>query len=112
MLANNHSNGILWITELSAPEGGDPGQDIDHHQAQWLVQAYQQLRSQLFIGVVFYETINPANSGGPVGSLLSTGPRTHPFFGILKQLIAQNNRDYDVLQLTETQVKNINKENP
>jgi len=46
MTANGHSDGLLWITGLSLPAETD--------QAPWLEQAYPMMKSQLYLGAVFY----------------------------------------------------------
>ncbi len=46
MTANGHSDGLLWITGLSLP--------AETEQAPWLEQAYPMMKSQLYLGAVFY----------------------------------------------------------
>jgi hypothetical protein len=50
MIANNHSDGLLWITGLSLP--------AETEQAPWLQQAYPIMKSQLYLGAVFYSQPN------------------------------------------------------
>ncbi len=46
MTANNHKDGLLWITGLSLPTGTP--------ETPWLEQAYPMMKSQLYLGAVFY----------------------------------------------------------
>lgn len=50
MTANNHSDGLLWITGLSLP--------AETEQTPWLEQAYPMMKSQLYLGAVFYSQPN------------------------------------------------------
>jgi len=119
MLANDHSSGILWMTQFSSPTGTIQESDLDYQtpdaQVRWLIQAYRQLRAQLFIGVVFYNKLNPSNPDLPqsIGeniSLIRSDFSQHPFYELLRKLVAQNNRNYDAsLSFKEPQVKRIHK---
>lgn len=46
MTANGHSDGLLWITGLSL--------SAETEQVPWLEQAYPMMKSQLYLGAVFY----------------------------------------------------------
>ena len=46
MTANSHSDGLLWITGLSL--------SAETEQVRWLEQAYPMMKSQLYLGAVFY----------------------------------------------------------
>ncbi len=46
MTANSHNDGLLWITCLSLP--------AETEQTPWLEQAYPMMKSQLYLGAVFY----------------------------------------------------------
>jgi hypothetical protein len=92
MLNYGRETDLIWLTSLQAPTG----QSYSGVQAQsdWLVQAYTQLRSQLYIGAAFYSHINPEQSGS---SDVSTGRALvisidcyHLFYNMLRELIAQN----------------------
>lgn len=101
MLANHHSQGILWITGFHWPSGQISPADVtlsgnQSDQNQWLIKAYQQLRSQLYIGTAFFETLNPpgderAAQAGNI-SLIGSGLSKHPFVASLMEITAQNNR--------------------
>jgi hypothetical protein len=63
MLENEHASGLIWITGFAWPEGisqanGRALINLDE-QARWLNQAYRLLRSQLYIGVAFFDQLNP-----------------------------------------------------
>ncbi len=101
MLANHHSQGILWITGFHWPSGHISPDDVAlsgnlSAQNKWLIKAYQQLRSQLYIGTAFFETLNPpgderAAQTGNI-SLIGSGLSLHPFVNSLMEITVQNNR--------------------
>ena len=102
MVANNHSDGVIWITDLSWPSGRIGAEDatINTPQAQslWLSQAYRQLRAQLYIGTVFIHRLNPPAEGQASPdesstSLIRANLNRHPFYNILGQLATQNLRE-------------------
>ena len=93
MIKNNHLTAKLWLTRLSFPaQIAQPNDAIyaqPQYQAQWLSQAYNQLRSQLAVGVCFLDSLNPApaTSGIPASQAILS---THPFYPTFKQMIQQN----------------------
>jgi hypothetical protein len=88
MVNNQHANGILWINHLLLPVtySGSAA-------SEWITQAYSQLRSQLYMGVVFYDSLNPPNPqkhpANPNALLLTEG-QYHPAYEILRAMIKQN----------------------
>lgn len=50
MLANDHRDGLLWITGLNQP--------TETQDKPWLGQAYQVMKSQLYMGAVFYPQVH------------------------------------------------------
>lgn len=46
MVANGHAEGLLWITDFIPPAQAQPGS--------WLTQGFAMMKSQLYLGVVFY----------------------------------------------------------
>jgi hypothetical protein len=101
MLANNHSQGILWVTGFHWPSNKIYPEDATYRdnlvkQNQWLIEAYRQLRSQLYVGVAFYETLNPPGNAmaAQIGNdnLIAQGATDHPFINSLMEIISQNNR--------------------
>lgn len=50
MTANGHNEGLLWITGLNLP--------VRAEEETWLKQAYQVMKSQLYLGAVFYSGWN------------------------------------------------------
>ncbi len=97
MVKYGHQKGLLWITGLSIPAKleDQPGMagSASQNQAAWLSQAYQQLRSQLYIGVAFLNQLNPPASG-LVGSacvpLILPSGDLHPIYRVLRDQIVQN----------------------
>jgi hypothetical protein len=64
--------------------------NLQQKQADWLAQAFNQLRSQLYIGVAFLDRINPdAGQAGSISLITPTGD-LHPAFRVLRDQIAQN----------------------
>ncbi len=105
MLENEHTNSLIWITSFSWPAGvsqGDGRSLINHDdEARWLNQAYRLLRSQLYIGVAFFDQLNPpssadrgantvARTGNGSSSLVFADASLHPACSVLTQLTAVN----------------------
>ncbi len=97
MVKYGHQKGLLWITGFSIPAKleDQPGMtgSTDQKQASWLSQAYQQLRSQLYIGVAFLNQLNPSAGGadGPTGvPLILPSGDLHPIYRVLRDQISQN----------------------
>jgi hypothetical protein len=97
MLQNKHETGLVWITQLQPPTGhiadADQAYQNRDNQANWLNQAYAQLKSQLYIGVAFLKGINPPAANGSSLSLIEAGGDYHPFYRSLRDLIAVNRAD-------------------
>jgi hypothetical protein len=99
MLDNGDAKGILWITSFTWNSGKNQLNDVSltnnlEAQSEWLAQAYQQLRSQLYIGVAFMTSLNSRGGDGENPNYVAlnfSGPNEHPFYSVLKDLIAQNN---------------------
>lgn len=96
MIENHHQSGLIWITQLSTPDGtinsGDRKYRKPQRQAEWLQQAIVQIRSQLYIGVVFSHQINPPGSGFrdfSSNSLILKPNSFHPYYSALKAMIQQ-----------------------
>ena len=111
MLSNNHPLGMVWITNFSWPSGRIQNSDASYlqqdNQANWLSQAYRQLRAQLYIGAAFYSPLNPGSMDTPA-SLIRADASHHPSFDLLGKLIAQNNQNLNAAyEFDEPQIKNI-----
>ena len=120
MVANQHSQGILWVTGFHWPSGKISPDDVSLRdnlasQNQWLIQAYRQLRSQLYLGVAFFDSLNPPGEAkaSQIGhiSLVREGSTKHPFFSALMEIIAQNNPQQNLpLPFNRPQNKHIFKD--
>lgn len=91
MLKNQQVEGILWVTGFSMPGDLISSDALGELQTQWLVDAYQLMRSQLYIGVAFYHSINPPeklSQNNACSSLVQPGAIRHSVFEILRRLIA------------------------
>ena len=65
MLQYQHTRGLIWVTNFSWPTSGtlNPAEPLTlpmtpAHQAQWVHQAFQLLRAQLFIGTAIFSSLN------------------------------------------------------
>src|SRR3972149_1217885 len=60
MLAYGHARGMVWVTNYHWP-ASLAGLSLSNSSAQirWLNQALQVMRSQLYLGVAFYDRLNP-----------------------------------------------------
>jgi hypothetical protein len=122
MLANHHENGILWITDLSWPDGTIASSDSTAQsveaQAVWMSQAFSQLRAQLYIGAAFLHRLNPpggksATAAENMASLIRANLSRHPFFELLGQMTAQNKQSTaQPLLFDQPQHKNFGKLRP
>jgi len=96
MIENNHSTGIVWITLINVPGGTINSQDRSNperqKQAEWLQKALTQVRSHLYMGVVFIHNINPPIATGSTftpDALILPEASYHPFYYALKASIHQ-----------------------
>ena len=107
MLSNHHSEGRIWITGFSMP--GEQPADINsasksmpskanpavNEQVRWFNQAMSLMKSQLYIGAVFYGCMNPTAKDIP-GKMDHTcfigvdnpNVKFHPAFQSLEQIIS------------------------
>lgn len=98
IVASGGEKEVLWITSFRSPSGKiqlpQAGQPNETNQTNWLIQAYTQLRSQLYIGVAFYQSLNPL-TGSTINnySLIQNDQQYHPFYAVLRDLINQNSPD-------------------
>lgn len=97
MRENRHENGMLWITQIVVPSGTINEQDnlyqTPQGQADWLTQAALQIRSQLYMGVSFFQNVNPNSSNSETAgssSLLMGNNTFHPFYQVLRSFSAQS----------------------
>ncbi len=104
MIENGHEGGTIWITGFSWPsdpadilvsENDDlnPSAPIAEIQGRWFAQAYQLVRSQLYIGAVLHSCLEGnANDFGESGAedclieISSNETSLHPAANILVQL--------------------------
>ncbi len=98
MLAAEHTNGLIWITLINAPDGTINTQDTQYNdlnqQAIWYQQALAQIRSQLYIGVVFIQHLNPASNSSTITAntpLILSNSQAHPFYNVLKAFFSSTN---------------------
>jgi hypothetical protein len=96
MLKNQHLNGLLWVTRVNLPSGSIRPEDAVYkdpsRQAEWLKKAHVQLRSQLYVGAVFLESVNTSDHSVGITSLIQANGTMHPFYALFKDMVYQNNR--------------------
>jgi hypothetical protein len=88
MSQNQATNGLLWLTKFGPPSGMNWDQ-----QREWLIQAYRQIRSQLYIGSVILNGLNVPNSSAEAAnsiSLIESSDSYHPFYALLRDMISAN----------------------
>lgn len=104
MIENGHEGGVIWITGFSWPsdppdvptpenDAVNPSAPNAETQARWFAQAYQLVRSQLYIGVVFHSCLEENTNGfsetRAEDCLIEISPNKtslHPAANILVQL--------------------------
>jgi hypothetical protein len=95
MLENNHTVGLIWVTQLCPPSGkintADQRYQDPQYQVSWLTQAYSLLRAQLYIGAAFYAALNPDPGVSNQGrAIIVDSNHYHLFYLKLRDLIAEN----------------------
>jgi hypothetical protein len=112
MIENQHISGLIWITAFTWPQQLNTAAThtakstfeaqgiLRDSQTQWFTQAYQMMKSQLYIGAAFYGCLNP-----PPGMLYedstdhclisgeSEQTGIHPAYASLMDLISLGNPD-------------------
>lgn len=87
MLKNKHTEGMLWITQLTPPSGNISAEDQMYQscqsQADWIIKSYTQIRSQLYISTAFLPALNPPSSSN---FILSNGINYHPLLSTLSRI--------------------------
>jgi hypothetical protein len=88
MLKYGHSNGLIWITGFAwTSTNMDTSEQI-----RWLIQALNLTKSQLYLGVAFFDRLNPATRAVDKYSnslILTDGASTHlhPALSTMGQVI-------------------------
>jgi hypothetical protein len=95
MLKFKHRDGLIWITSFAWPSGTIQRSDLNYQnpeeQARWLNQAYQILEAQLYMGVAFFQQLNPPDpteASPATASLISPDSNLHPAFKSLGSMIS------------------------
>lgn len=92
MRENSNESGTIWITSLSPYSDtiGFASEHVDRTaEAGWLLQAFTQIQTQLYIGAVFVDGLNKAASQSDTSLLLNESDY-HPFTWQLRALIRQD----------------------
>jgi hypothetical protein len=103
MLANQHDNGIIWVTGFAWQPGNLNQPDQQSH---WLQKAYLTMRPQLYIGVAFFRSLNATSSDT---NLITTDGKLHPAFDSLGILIASEDNTHTITQPIEITKYHSNK---
>jgi hypothetical protein len=106
MLKNKHENGLIWLTRVSAPDGSinrDEDESLGQ-QTVWLAQAFAQVKTQVYIGAAFYNSINNSPEDTSQSALLIGDHDFHPFYRVIENLIA--GEEQQILQAKRGSLKN------
>jgi hypothetical protein len=112
MLENQHTSGLIWITAFTWPPQLNSAAThtakstfeaqgmLQDSQSQWFTQAYQMMKSQLYIGAAFYGCLNPPTgilTGNSTDPCLISGENgqtgMHPAYASLMDMISLGNPD-------------------
>ena len=88
MLKYNHTNGLIWITDFTWPSSKVETSE----QTRWLIQAFPIMKSQLYLGVAFFDRLNPPDKPISMAShsliqKYDLNTHLHPAMGTLGQII-------------------------
>jgi hypothetical protein len=104
MLQAQHNNGLIWITGFVWSDQVD--QATVDEQIRWLNQAYHLMKSQLYIGVAFFDRLNPPELDTPPApkptSLIvidEQGTHLHPALAAIGQIITLNQTGHATYQV-------------
>jgi hypothetical protein len=104
MLQFDHANGLIWITGFSWPVQSETSSPDG--QIRWLNQAFQLMKSQLYIGVAFFDRLNPPADGEQATTAIQSliqkdaeGTHLHPALAALGQIITLNQTGYSSFQI-------------
>lgn len=118
MVESNHRNGTIWITHISSPSGKIEGSGSDvkeeERQVDWITQLYIQTRSQLYLGVIVGQSLNPEREGTSAGvsSLLQGAGMVHSLYPVLKEMISLNNAGSVTIKPARPKEGNFSKKRP
>lgn len=97
MLQYQHTRGLIWVTNFSWPISGtlNPADPLTlpltpAHQAQWVHQAFQLLRAQLFIGTAIFSSLNHELPSQNTPVLYQPGNNIHPASVTISQYAGGN----------------------
>jgi len=108
---------VIWITAFRAASGTiqTSGVNSANGQVQQNASLYQvmaQLRSQLYIGVAFYDSLNPLSMDAAQSALIPSDMQYHPYAGVFRELIGQNGGSTFVSRYGRSKGEGINKPRP
>jgi len=92
MTGAGQQSSMVWITAIRAPSGTiqtAKAHSNEPQQSTWIYQAYAQMRSQLYIGVAVYQSLNPVDPPSSAHSLV-TSEQYHPAAAVFRDLLSQN----------------------
>ena len=94
MLQNNHRTDLIWITGFSWPSQLASMEE----QASWVYDAYKLLKAQLYIGAVFFNSLNPSSPEelfyNPASLVLADGS-LHPAAIQLRRVSSTTGESFD-----------------
>lgn len=114
MIRAGQESGMLWITAIRAPSGTIQVAKADSNETQqrtWLYQTYAQMRSQLYIGVAVYQSLNPVDPAS-AGHALVTSENYQPAAAIFRDLLSQNGGGVLLPRYGRPKDEGLNKQKP
>lgn len=95
MVSAGQEKALLWITAFRAPSGTISSSVVNsavenEQQNVLLYQMMAQMRSQLYIGVAFYESLNPASNIPTRSALIPSDSQYHPFVAVFREIVSHN----------------------
>lgn len=106
MLQKGMDQNRIWITGFSWPKSISEMTG----QAQWLSDAFRQLKAQLYIGAAFFAWLNlpgPEDTWGSTASLLQIGSNLHPAYLNLKLLASGSPPEDEEVPVYQPLVKKL-----
>jgi hypothetical protein len=77
MLAHGQAGALLWVSGFNLPV--ELQESSPQEQSEWLLSAYQLMRSRLYFGASFFDCYNPSKTVVRQVCLLEADGDKHPF---------------------------------
>jgi hypothetical protein len=96
MLGNGHNYGMIWVTGFSTPTNHNFNSAHSYETpssaeevSNWIEEAYKLMRAQLYIGVSFFDQINPSSNPTDLSkvTIISGDSNLHPIADRIMKLV-------------------------